>query len=87
MLRIVKGLLKSLAWGILTKDVYYRGKYYHAAEGVAAPLVMVRAWKRDSYRAFMDDPRWWNRIAFKETVLMFCLLAIMVGLFVFTLHY
>jgi len=87
VLKIIKVIIKSIAWGILTKDVYYRGKYYHAAEGVAPPLVLVRAWKRDSYRAFMDDPRWWNRIAFKEIVITVCLLAILTGTFVFTLRY
>jgi hypothetical protein len=48
---------------------------------------MVRAWKRDSYSAFMDDPDWWHRIAFKETVIAIVLFAILIGLFVFTLNY
>lgn len=84
---MLKRILKSLAWGILTKDVYYRGKYYHVHEGVAPPLVLVKAWKRDSYHAFMDDPCWWNRIAFKEIAIVIVLLAILIGLFVFTLYY
>jgi len=87
VLKIIKVIIKSIAWGILTKDVYYRAKFYHAHNGSAAPLVLVKAWKRDSYSAFMDDPQWWQRIAFKETVLVVCLLAIMVSMFVFTLRY
>lgn len=84
---MLKKIIKSLAWGILTKDVYYRGKYYHAHNGVAPPLVMVKAWKRDSYHAFMDDPNWVNRIVFKEIAITFGLLAVLIGLFVSTLHY
>jgi len=84
---LLKKILKSLAWGILTKDVYYRGKYYHAHNGHAPPLVLVKAWKRDSYSAFMDDPTWWNRIVFKELVITFALFTVLVGLFIFTLHY
>ena len=84
---MLRRILKSLAWGLLTKDVYFRAKYYHANEGVAAPLVLVKAWKRDSYHAFMDDPRWWNRIAIKDVVIVLCLLTALVGTFVYGLHH
>jgi hypothetical protein len=84
---VLKRILKSLAWGLLAKDVYYRGKYYHAHNGHAPPLVLVKAWKRDSYHAFMDDPTWWNRIVFKEAVITLTLLIILIGLFVFTLYH
>jgi len=84
---LIKRILKSLAWGLGTKDIYYRGKYYHQHNGHAAPLVPVKAWHRDSYHAFMDDPRWWQRVAFKDGALIIVLLAVIVGILVLPLHY
>jgi hypothetical protein len=72
---VLKRILKSLAWGILTKDIYYKSKTYHATHGSAAPLSLVKEWKRTSYRAFMADPQWRDRIAYRETTIV-CVLII-----------
>lgn len=80
---MLKKILKSLAWGLLAKDVHYRGKIYHANQGMAPPLTLVRAWKRDSYTAFMDDPNWTRRIATKDTVVLIGAILIFAGMLIF----
>jgi hypothetical protein len=84
---VLKRILKSLAWGILTKDIYYKSKTYHATHGSAAPLALVKEWKRTSYNAFMADPQWRDRIAYRESTIVFILAIVFVLNIIFAVNY
>jgi len=85
-MHMFKRILKSLAWGLLTKDVYYRGKMYHANNGRAPDYALVKAWKKESYTAFMDDPHWRQRIAVKDTIVLVVAILMFAGVLIFMAH-
>jgi hypothetical protein len=84
---VLKRILKSIAWGIGTKDIYYKGKTYHATHGTAPPLALVKEWKRTSYNAFMADPQWRDRIAYKESTIVFVLMIVFILNIIFAVNY
>lgn len=71
---MLKRILKSIAWRTLTSDIYYREKQYHAIQGRTPNFALVKAWKKESYAAFMKDPNWTDRIAFKGAIIIGVLL-------------
>ena len=80
---MLKRVFKGLVWWLLVKDVWYRCKMYHANQGRAPDYALVKAWRKEDYDAFMKNPHWWDRVAFKEVALMAIVILILVGMMVF----